>query len=248
MATHDLVQLIALRPSDDMVTIEIGPKPKTFQVSRALLAQHSLFRNFQTHSTSGSEHKFVFEDLSPRAFNIFLGWLHTGSLPETMEDWLEHLPNISLLELDLKVNLLRLKTWVVAERLGAEEFLMIINNQYVENNFTAPWLAEVIFAFTHIPHDRRILNLLVDCHCNGSISRKELAFDEGPELQHQLPIEFFLRVMDRYAYLRQYDDGGEEPLFIKCDYHEHATEDERAVCREAETDEMYISRWPGHGA
>ncbi|KAH5498417.1 hypothetical protein HBI52_183580 [Parastagonospora nodorum] len=221
MATHDLVQLIALRPSDDMVTIEIGPKPKTFQVSRALLAQHSLFRNFQTHSTSGSEHKFVFKDLSPRAFNIFLGWLHTGSLPETMEDWLEHLPNISLLELDLK---------------------------YVENNFTAPWLAEVIFAFAHIPHDRRILNLLVDCHCNGSISRKELAFDEGPELQHQLPIEFFLRVMDRYAYLRQYDDGGEEPLFIKCDYHEHATEDERAVCREAETDEMYISRWPGHGA
>lgn len=233
-----------------MVTIEIGPKPKTFQVSSALLAQHSsLFRKFQPHSTAGSNQKFIFEDLSPRAFNIFLSWLHTGSLPESDDEWLQHLPGVTEIDYSLKINLLRLKTYVVAERLGAEEFFMIINNQYVETNFTAPWLVEIIYAFSHVPHNRRILDLLVDCHCSGSISRNELCKDtEGPELQHQLPTEFFLRVMDRYAYLRQYDDGRDEPLFIKCDYHEHATEDERAVCREAETDEMCISRWPGHGA
>jgi hypothetical protein len=219
-----------------MVTIEIGSKRKKYHLSQALLVRHSSYfrRTLPTSVKTSSEHKVAIEDLSPCAFDVFVAWLHTGKTPQTNHDWVPQPAGMLPHDYDLHTSLLRLKTYVVADRLGVQAFLQAVNNNYIDNNLTAPWLAEVIFAYKHISHDRRILQMMVDAHCSASILRSDFADDED-ELQHKLPTEFLLRVLDRYAELRHLTDyRDDERSLVKCDYHEHANEEERVECRAQE--------------
>lgn len=233
-----------------MVTLEIGPERKTYLIPKALLAHHSAyFRSVIQNSKDGEEQKVVIDDLEPLAFDVFVAWLYTGKIPQTEDDWLKGKPKYGVLAqgaYNRRMNLLRLQSYVVADRLGCQELLYTINNHYVHNNLTGlPWLAEIIYAFSNIPLDRRILKLLVDAHCAYSIPHGETSYDDERELHDKLPHKFLLRVLNRYADLRRdcelrggWIDDGEEDLKV-CDYHEHASVEERMECQRIAEEEGY---------
>jgi hypothetical protein len=127
------------------------------------------------------------------------------------------------------MNLQPLKTYILADRLGAHELLIAVSNQNVEISIDgACWYDTVIFTFKNIPSERRIVKLLVDTHCRYSedcLVRK-MAGEE--KLQSQLPHEFLLRVMMRYRHMCKDRDWEQE--LRACDYQEHSSEEERGKC------------------
>jgi hypothetical protein len=227
-----------------MVTIEIGAEQKTYRILKVLLIHHcAYFRNALQPLSNGEEQKVTFDNLEPVAFDVFVAWLHTGEIPLIEDEWLSGKPKNNVMAegvYNRRMNLKRLQTYVVADRLGCQEFLIIINNHYVDNNLSGlPWLAEIVYGFNNIPHDRMILKMLVDAHCANAIYHSETSYDDERELHEQLPQRFLLRVLNRYAELREDAANrcwidGEESL-KPCHYHEHASAEERERCqRDAE--------------
>ncbi|KAL5120101.1 hypothetical protein ACEQ8H_001926 [Pleosporales sp. CAS-2024a] len=229
----NLVILSALRPSDKLVTIEVGHQHVTCQLSQELLTHHSsYFRSMLSNrEATGEVGKVVLSDLEPAAFKFFLYWVRNEQLPPTDQDWFKRPAGMERDVYNLHVSMLHLKTYVVADRLGVEAMRCAVNNLYVDKNFTAPWLVEVMYAYAHIPLHHHIPRMFVHLHVKASITRERVLPGAETQLASRLPNEFLLRVIERYAQLRDNGDRREdEEDIFKCDYHEHATDEEREAC------------------
>lgn len=222
-----------------MISIEIGPRNDEYKIHREVLTYHSdYFRKaLQECWTEGEERKVVIKDLEPMAFNVFVDWLYTGKLPSTFEAWATSETEEDDNTYGRRVDLLFFQTYVVADRLGAQDFLIAVNNWIVSYHMNwAPWYETVIFAFDNIPAERRILTMLVDSHCRYSEEADDVTFDGKQGLRTQLPHEFLFRVMKRYR--QTCEDRDWDGDMVQCDYHEHTSDKERAECkRKAEEDE-----------
>jgi len=213
-----------------MIDIEINHA--TYRVHEALLLHHSdYFRKaLQQCWKEGEERKVVLNDLEPKAFDVFVDWLYTQKLPEKREDWLPLKTNEELPSYLPSVDVLRLKVYVIADRLGARDLLHAINNKFVDDEIeSAPYYNSIIYAFDNIPSGRRILNLLVDSHCANSEEADDAEFQGGQELHSQLPHDFLLQVMHRYR--QKCEDREWDEDLVACDYHEHASGEERKECK-----------------
>jgi hypothetical protein len=170
----------------------------------------------------------VLDDLEPAAFEIFVNWLYTSKIPVEWEEWLERKVGEEDYFYCCRISMLTLKAYVVADRLGVQELLELINNQYVDCNIQVPpWYEGVIYAFSNIPSGRRILGMMVATHCAFSLTEfDELAGQEA--LRDRLPVEFLLQVFEFHQQMRSEKTWSKKPR--ACDYHEHASEEEREKC------------------
>jgi hypothetical protein len=218
-----------------MVNVKIGPEHATYRIHKALLVHHSdYFRNALCGSWKEAEEgQVVLNDLETSAFDVFVDWMYTKKIPETEQQWLTPEPDEGFYSYNCRMNLLRLKAYVVADRLGALELLQAINNNYVDDNCDGPpWYEEIIYAFSNIPSDRRILKLLVAAHCALSKADDDKQWADQKELRDNLPLEFLFQVLKYYQQMCE-DRTWEEQLYA-CPFHEHTTDEEREKCKQKE--------------
>jgi hypothetical protein len=214
-----------------MVAVKVGQKHATYWIHKALLEHHSdYFRSaLRKCWKEGEEGQVILDDLQPAAFDVFVDWLYTKKVPEIDQQWLGRDVDEKLHQWEQRVCVLRLKVYVVADRLGVQELLETINNDYVNDNIgNWPWYGAVIYAFSNIPSGRRILEMMVASHCHHSGPNTEDTWKGQKELRDKLPLEFLLQIMTRYQQLR--DDIGKYGHLLASDYHEHASNDERMMC------------------
>jgi hypothetical protein len=214
-----------------MVTVKIGPEHTKYRIHKALLEYHSdHFRSaLLEHWKEGQERQVVLDDLEPAAFDIFVDWLYTNKIPRTFAEWLAPEVNENSGTTRRRLGMLHLKAYVIADRLGVPELRETINNNYVTRNILVwPWYQEIIYAFSNIPSGRRILKFLVAIHCAHSERGNEYLLEGDLELRDKLPQEFLLQVMAHYQEMRAEGTWDEE--LRACEYHEHASDDERKNC------------------
>jgi hypothetical protein len=220
-----------------MVTVEIGPEHATYRIHKALLVHHSdYFRNaLRACWKEGEEKQVILDDLEPSAFDVFVDWLYTKRIPKTEQQWLMPEPGEEMYPYNCRMNLLRLKAYVVADRLGAQELLQAINNNYVDDASKGPpWYEEIIYAFANIPSERRILKVLVAAHCTYSQADDDGEWEDQTELRNNLPLEFLLQVLKCYQEICEGGKWGQ--LLGACVFHEHVTDKERQKCEQKEAE------------
>jgi hypothetical protein len=218
-----------------MVTVEVGPKRQKYHVHKALVTRHSdFFEKALTGPWKEADERVVrLPNIHPCGFNIFVGWMYTGTIPENdVNDWLaagdcQAIPGPR----NERTDLLILQTLVVADQLVAPVFQQVVNNGF------ADWMApcdywrfhykNIIFAYANLPESCPVLRLIVDAHCVGWGLENELA--DETDLQDELPPKFLFDVMRRMAEFR--DSYGFEDDLNPGDYHIHSTEDEQKKCR-----------------
>lgn len=117
---------------------------------------------------------------------------------------------------------------VFGNRFTAPKFEAAVNNELVDlviEMHDAPRYLEIIYAFSHLPADRALLDLLVELHCLYWYA----ALDTEAELAIKplVPEDFWCRVEANGPKL--VDLEGKRVL-TACDYHIHVTDEERQVC------------------
>lgn len=174
--------------------------------------------------------RVVLDDLEPQVFDVFVDWLYTNKIPEDDEQWLSQKPDENRDIYDCRLNMLRLKAYVAADRLGAGNLLNAINNDYVDSKVGyCPWYEEVIYAFANIPPQRKIIRSMVAPHCRNSGQNDVNEFECQQKLQDGLPRDFLLQAMHYWQRMREEESWNED--FEPRNYHEHSTKDEKDDCR-----------------
>lgn len=185
--------------------------------------------------------------------SIFVGWLYTRKLPGLIEEWSEdEFPeDRSQLENSFAQSagpqLSMLKAAILADRMLSSKLRQAIEHRLIDY-FTSkdrnmvPSYEAVTYAFAHLPHTSAVLRLLIDAQCQ--FFREEYDTEQNGELERRahLPNAFLIGVMIRYAKLNaarlvklnDLDRHRHKKLFEqkldRCDYHNHATEQERKEC------------------
>ncbi|KAH4412453.1 hypothetical protein HBH92_112180 [Parastagonospora nodorum] len=208
------------------VTLEIGPYHLKYSVHKALLVYHSeYFHNALRDSwKEGKENLIVLEDVEPEPVNIFLHWLYTGSLPSLVDyaEW-ARIGGIGSVETQIKA-------YAFADRFLAHEFRRTINNNVAEqmrlkdNFLVSDILAMARIAFSSIPSDRPLLQLIVDEHCTFW---KNCC--EEPSRLTDFPPAFLARVTRRLCELLEDQICLQSSSGEWC-YFEHADEAEMVAC------------------
>ena len=159
--------------------------------------------------------------------NIFLHWLYTGSLPDPKDydAWRRFIGE------DVDDVESRIKAYVFADRFLAPEFRRTINNNVVVDiEFCSifPEVSEILamarIAFSSIPSNRPLLQLLVDQHCTFW---KNCC--EEPSRLTDFPPAFLARVTRRLCELLEDQCCRQSSSGERC-YFEHADEAEIAAC------------------
>jgi hypothetical protein len=213
----------------DLVTVKIGPEKKTYSVHASFLTYHSeYFRAALNGSWKEAEDRVVtLEDVEPDAFEVFVDWLYTQQIPAELK---EQLDNFATTDAAAK---LLFGAYSLGDRVSTPAFCQMINNltvDYYISGASAQW-GTITDAFDILPPRCPILRALVDIHCWLWNPDDD---DEGEKMELLLasPREFLGRAIRRYSEKAQNDSDwflqGKLPL---CDYHEHASDEERKKCK-----------------
>jgi hypothetical protein len=223
-----------------MVIVEVGPASLKYEVHKALVTKHSEFfkKALAGPWKEADEHVVRLSNIEPSAFNIFMGWIYTGTIPgPTAQDWMvagtcENVPhNVQPI---LGGDLLRLQACVVADQLVAPLFQQALNNAYVDLKVSkkkALIYESIIYAYANLPESCPILRLMVDSQCvywRATHDTTSINSVQEIERRDELPHKFLVQVMVRMDYYRQLSD--DKRKLNPCDYHIHITDDERKQC------------------
>ena len=159
--------------------------------------------------------------------NFFVDWLYTRQLPKHLNDWrgIQKLNDATPGQERLGM----IKALAFANRIMAPGFQRAINAAIVDCHIPiqTPYYEAVIFAFANLPPNDPILTLLVELQYRGYTQDSDTHENGEIERQALLPHEFLLRVMLRLG--KSVGNRGIIPLSA-CDYHGHATDEERMTC------------------
>lgn len=222
------------------ITVLVGSQHSKFRVHEAVLVHHSdYFRKALPHTGLKQEQRtIIVSDLDAQAFAVFVTWMYTACLPATENDWptCTHQDDPSSNVFRRHQKLIRYKTYVLADRLGSNQFLKAVNNYIIDGDIgEAPWYDCVIYAFENIPADRPILKMMVDSHCADSFTEDD-EIESERRLLAELPHTFLIRIMQCYRQMRE--DKVYDPDLNACDYHEHGSEVERVECKRKIEEEL----------
>ncbi|KAH4107729.1 hypothetical protein HBI56_169460 [Parastagonospora nodorum] len=208
--------------SESIVTVEIGPDQKKYYVHKALLVHHSEYFKRALRGAWKEAHKdlVTIEDVEPVVFNIFLHWLYTQQIPNSLdyEEWDQVMGTKGTS--DLEDAMTRVQAYSFGDRFLVPNFRRTMNEAFVDM-MVADVLPDpskvddlVVWAFENVPSDRPLLQLLVNQFCddwnNFPVSATEI------EALKTLPGSFLARVVTRYNQLKNYPNND-----IQCCYLEH---------------------------
>ena len=91
-----------------------------------------------------------------------------------------------------------------------------------------PAFDQFSYAFIHLPPGSPLRRFLVDVHCEKADDRHWPAYAQRTPSQDQEQLEFYEDVLQRFTLLHL-DQQARGPLDL-CDYHEHASDEERRAC------------------
>lgn len=169
--------------------------------------------------------------------NVFVQWLDSQEIPKDASAWVkatalgepdetDQLTTVEILQEMFKVLVLseRFEVRGLRRAVQVQIFDAFIDLEQNPSNET------IVSAFAMLPSNSLVLDFIVDMRCRyGPGADREK--DEGEGGDKNLPHEFLLRAMHQF-----YDAGCPNCVddrvgeFDICDYHEHASEEERRRC------------------
>lgn len=222
-----LASTVARKCPEGIVTIEVGPLLTKYYVHRDFLMHQSGY--FRTALAGpwleASSRLITLDDVEVPPFNVFIHWLYTQRIPANTAEWVR----ISEAK-KWKIEVVELKVLVLADRFLMPAFRRAVNNDLVTSRLKhAPYYELVIHAFENLPEGSPILQLLVDTHCLHWEPKTDEGDEEEMQLRPDLPHEFLVKVMIRYAELKA-DKEGKLKKLVACNYHLHADDEEKEKC------------------
>jgi hypothetical protein len=220
----------------DIVVVEVGPGLTRYSVYKLLLSYHSKYfqKALNGHLKEVDESVVQLLDVEPCIFNVFVHWMYTQRLPEwRSQEWLDISgiggtnPNTP------SVSLLTVKCCALSDQLAAASFQEAVNNMYINDRFDrkkpCPY-EDIIFAFSNLPESNPMLRLMVDTQCLFWNARMDAGLEK--ELQSLLPQSFLLQTMLRNDEMKKLPS---KSGFKRCNYHIHASDEEREECETQES-------------
>lgn len=175
-------------------------------------------------------------DVKPIIFDIFINWLYTKKLREKFDE-------IDVLQKEVGEKIdsdtddrfvsATVMAYALGDRLLARSFQRDVLDGLIKriNEFSKPfWFNGTAYAFDSLPEHSPMLQGLVDIHCRYLDAKGYNDMTEREKrLSESVSVAFWMRVMKKFALKSASDDWWNEPL-NPCDYHEHATAEEREQC------------------
>ncbi|KAF2117645.1 hypothetical protein BDV96DRAFT_597546 [Lophiotrema nucula] len=229
----DIDNLPIANAASEVVAIRVGDE-KTYYLHKALLTGVSRYFRaaFEKNFREAAEKTINLPHVDTRTFDIFSEWLYTSEL---------HLPVIkpnnlsgNPMEYDgnrHKEHLLRTRGMLSLYILGDEHEIAALRRVVIDAMFSdlmdpdslLPSNNDLITAYSRLPRSSPMLQLIVHAYCLWYTSD---ALDDVAEP----PIEFIRDCFKRYVTMSsKIRTGAIEACYTldRCDYHEHATPEER---------------------
>jgi hypothetical protein len=92
-----------------------------------------------------------------------------------------------------------------------------------------PLYSEFCYTFEKLPHGSPLCLFLVDLHCEKADERHWMALSSRTPSQDREQLVFYEAVLVQYAQLLRLDQQAHGAVNL-CDYHEHASDEERQAC------------------
>ena len=187
----------------EVVAIAIGPNKKVFRLHKDILCSESeyfctAYNGLWKEAVEG----VTLEDVEVEVFSIFVHWLYTQQMP-TYEDNRKY-------DISEDFGFMLLKAYVFANRFLIADYERIVHNLFIDHIFDCEcaMYKQIIFAYENLPKDSLILELMVETQC----LYWSTTLDNEVETQSRLdlPKEFFIQVMVRFAELRDRRIGSKE--------------------------------------
>lgn len=135
-----------------------------------------------------------------------------------------------------------LKSYAFADRMLSPDLRQALEHMLIDYFVSlraVPLYGAVIFALAHLPSTSRLLQAMIDAHCRDFQEREDTEENGELQLHDQLPNAFLVGVMKRFAQmhadtveeLTEHDFCYEVKGLDRCDYHGHATKEERKDCK-----------------
>jgi hypothetical protein len=226
-----LPSAIARKGPEGIITLLISPEHVPYYVHKDFLIHHSgYFKKALVGPWKESEERVVIlDDVEIAPFNILVHFLYTSQIPSSTDEWVK----ISQAK-KWKIEVVELKLLVLADRFHMSELLQLVNNDLVGSRMKhAPYYELVIYAWENLPEGSPILRLLVDTHVANWEPKTDEGDEEEMELRPELPHEFLIKAMIRFAEVgteRDKDKNGKAKKLVACDYHLHADDEEKEKC------------------
>jgi hypothetical protein len=190
------------------------PKKKRYLIHKDVICHYSeYFRSAYNGRWKESDEGVTLEDVEVKTFDVFVHWLYTQSLPVGNEDF-KHIIDDEEEESEYGVGngeweygLGLLKACTFGNRFLAPRFERITHNHYLdylEECGRGVMYQQIIFAWENFGDDSSILDMMVEAQCLLWSGRDDTGEEE--RLRLDLPKEFLIRVMIRFAAIR--DDSG----------------------------------------
>ena len=206
----------------------VGPKAKRFSVQLNLIIYFSPFFKaaFTGPFKEGQEKLVTLPDIEASIFELFVNWLYRQRFPTHADSpqllALYHRDEDANFQFDRLVRLYVFSDKYDVPKLKRQCLDMLF--EYLIDEDQLPDLYHVVYAIKNLDDKDPLLGMIVDCFCYWSgrdcwvASRIEM-----------LPAPFLARIMGLFVDFRH---GGlvgvDEPDL--CDYHDHASHEERDVC------------------
>ncbi|KAH6858575.1 hypothetical protein AA0119_g8052 [Alternaria tenuissima] len=200
---------LAEATTGEVVAIAIGPNKKVFRLHKDILCRESeYFRTAYNGRWKEAEEGVTLEDVEVEVFKIFVRWLYTQQTPDSedydQEDEEGEYPGVE------KFGFMLLKACIFANRFLVADFERITHNLIIDHflKCQCAWYKHIIFAYENLPEDSLVLKLMVELQC------LYWSMDDDDEKEKRsrpdLPKEFLIQVMGRFAELRGRDIEPEE--------------------------------------
>ncbi|KAF2441879.1 hypothetical protein P171DRAFT_81468 [Karstenula rhodostoma CBS 690.94] len=210
-----------------VVVVEVGPEHVRYEVHKTLLVHHSgYFRGALSESWREAEDfKAVIEDVEPTTFNVFLSWLYTGKTPTDDGEWIHvaeaNIPGDDGSSGAKLVEVMALQAIAFGDRSLTPSFQEAVRNHFVDIhcNRAPPQYTSVIYAYTNMAKDNPILDLHAEkqaWYWNDDDDN-----EEERSLRPELPNNFLVRVMQKFAALRGARELEYEPPLDRSKYYFH---------------------------
>ncbi|KAI4914108.1 hypothetical protein J4E85_010620 [Alternaria conjuncta] len=215
-------------PNTAMAEIVIGPKAKRFTVHLNLIVYYSPFflAALKGPFKEAKDKVVALPDTDANIFELFANWLYRQRFPTEADSpqllALYHRDEDANFRFDRLVRLYVFSDKYDVPKLKRQCLDMIF--EYLVDEDLLPDLSHVVYAVKNLDDEDPLLRMIIDCFCYWSGSDCWVA--SRIEL---LPAPFLARIMAQFVDFRH---GGlvgvDEPDL--CDYHGHATSEERQTC------------------
>ncbi|KAF2625387.1 hypothetical protein BU25DRAFT_346330, partial [Macroventuria anomochaeta] len=206
-----------------VVAIEVRPEWVKHFMHNALLEEHyNHFRRALNGSWKEAEEKTVcLDDVEcSTSTSLFLEWLYSQQYPKG------HRFGAGRSNRTKQVS--RFKACAFGDRFLVPAFRAASESALIDRIIVAnrsPYYDAIIYAYEHLPSDSPVFQALIDAHYHGFAEDSDTEKNGELELRSQHPHSFLVEAMLRY--MRLQSSMSRKKHLDRCNYHEHASDDER---------------------